>query len=62
MVLHDAVWAAGSCTHALVLYEGGRADAGPAGEILTRGRLEEVYGCPLMELARGSGRAFVPEV
>jgi iron complex transport system ATP-binding protein len=62
MVLHDAVWAAGSCTHALVLYEGGRSDAGPAGEILTRVRLEEAYGCPLTELARGSGRAFVPEV
>ena len=62
MVLHDALWPGRFCTHALLVHEEGNALAGPAGEVLTRGNLERLYGCSLDEIAHGEGRYFVPNV
>ncbi len=62
MVLHDALWPARFCTHALLIYDDGRALAGPGREVLTRDNLERLYGCGLAELAQGEGRYFMPNV
>lgn len=62
MVLHDALWPGRFCTHALLIHDEGDALAGQAGEVLTRGNLERLYGCRLDELAHGEGRYFVPNV
>ena len=61
MVLHEPLWIARACTHALVFGDG-RAEAGPADALLTRERLERAYGCRLREVAHGDGRCFVPDV
>jgi iron complex transport system ATP-binding protein len=61
-VLHDALWAARFCSHALLVYEGGEIEHGPAGQVLTRGRLERLYGCPLREVDGGGQPAFVPVI
>lgn len=60
MVLHDALWPARFCSHALLLHDGGRVECGRAAEILSRGRLERLYGCPLQEIEAGSARFFAP--
>lgn len=62
MVLHDALWPVRFCTHALLIYDDGRALAGAAREVLTRENLERLYGCGLAELAQGEGRYFMPNV
>lgn len=62
MVLHDALWPARFCTHALLLYDDGKALAGPAREVLTRPHLERLYGCGLTEVEHDEGRYFVPHV
>lgn len=62
MVLHDALWPARFCTHALLIHDDGNTLAGPAQQVLTRANLERLYGCELAELARGEGRYFVPNV
>jgi iron complex transport system ATP-binding protein len=58
-VFHDALWPARACTHALVIGTDGTVEQGPARELLTRERLERVYGCRLRELD-GEERFFVP--
>lgn len=62
MVLHDALWPGRYCTHALLLHDDGEAQAGTAREMLTRDRLEPLYGCSLTELPHGEGSYFVPHV
>lgn len=61
MVLHDTLWPGRFCTHALLVHDGG-ALAGPAQDVLTRTRLEQLYGCSLEEFGRDRGRHFVPHV
>ena len=62
MVLHEPLWIARSCTHALVLMGDGAALAGPADELLTRERLEQAYGLKLREVADSEGRSFMPQL
>jgi len=62
MVLHDAVWPGRACSHALLIFEGGSTLAGAARDVLTRGNLERLYGCPLQEFAQDGDRYFVPHV
>lgn len=60
MVLHDTLWASRYCDHVLLLYEGGRALAGPTWELLTRENLEALYQCVLEEFGADGKRHFVP--
>jgi iron complex transport system ATP-binding protein len=62
MVLHDALWPARFCTHALLLYDDGHVVAGVASAVLTRANLERLYGCALAELRQVEGTYFVPDV
>lgn len=62
MVLHDALWAARACSHVLLLDGAGYASSGPTSELLTRGALERLYGCPLREFVDGTARYLVPEI
>jgi iron complex transport system ATP-binding protein len=61
MVMHEPLWIGNACTHALIFADGA-VQAGPAEPLLTRDRLEHVYGCKLREVAHGAGRCFVPDV
>ena len=45
MVLHDPQRARRFCDHALLLFDDGSAQAGPAGELLSQAVLEKLYGC-----------------
>jgi len=61
MVLHDLVWPARVCTHALLMYGDGNTTAGAARDVLTHGNLEQLFGCALQAIAGGNGAAaFVP--
>jgi len=61
MVLHDLVWPARVCTHALLMYGDGNAAAGAACDMLTQGNLEALFGCRLQAVDGGSSTAaFVP--
>ena len=62
MVLHEPLWIARSCTHALVLMGDGVAEAGPAEALLTRERLEHAYGLKLREVVDSEGRSFIPQL
>jgi len=62
MVLHDALWPARFCSHALLLHEAGRVESGAAAEMLSRERLERLYGCRLQEAGSGEERFFVPVI
>ena len=62
MVVHEPLWIARSCTHALVLMGDGEVAAGAADELLTRERLEHAYGLKLREVDAGDGRCFVPAI
>jgi len=62
MVLHDTLWAAQWCSHVLLLYGDGAADAGPAHEMLVRDRLERAYGCRLRRLDAATQHCYVPDV
>jgi iron complex transport system ATP-binding protein len=61
MVMHEPLWIGTACTHALIFDEG-VIEAGLAAPLLTRARLERVYGCRLREVEHGGGRCFVPDV
>jgi iron complex transport system ATP-binding protein len=61
MVMHELLWIGSACTHALIFADG-TVEAGPAAPLLTRDRLERVYGCKLREIEHGEGRCFVPDV
>jgi iron complex transport system ATP-binding protein len=60
MVLHDALWPAQACSHALLLYGNGVMESGAASAMLTRDRLERLYGCPLREIAVEGTSFFAP--
>jgi iron complex transport system ATP-binding protein len=62
MVLHDALWPARFCTHAILIYDEGNVLAGPAREVLSRSALERLYGCELTEVPHGEGGYFIPNV
>jgi iron complex transport system ATP-binding protein len=62
MVVHDALWAAHCCTHALLLGENRIVASGSAADVLTRGRLEAAYGCALKEFVRDGARYLVPDI
>lgn len=62
MVLHDALWPARFCTHAILIYDEGDVLAGPAQDVLGRTALERLYGCQLAEVIQGEGRYFIPHV
>jgi len=47
MALHQPGLAARYCDHAVLLYDAGRSSAGPCADMLTRSRLEALYGCRL---------------
>ncbi len=60
MVLHDVLWPARYCTHALLLDGTGAARAGVASEILTQPNLEALFGCALQSAGDKSAAGFVP--
>lgn len=60
VVLHDALWPARFCSHALLLYDDGRVESGAAAEMLSRERLERLYSCRLQQIGDGGGRFFAP--
>lgn len=62
MVLHDTLWPARFCTHAVLLHDDGTACAGPLRELFERATLERLYGCDLLELGCGADRYFLPDV
>jgi iron complex transport system ATP-binding protein len=47
MVLHEPARARRFCDRALLLFEDGHSQAGPADELLAREVLERLYGCPV---------------
>jgi iron complex transport system ATP-binding protein len=60
MALHEPLWAARYCGHALLLYDSGRFRHGPAQEVLTQDHLEALYGCRLAPAAASAAPLFVP--
>ncbi len=62
MVLHDVLWPARICTHALLLGGAGGARAGAAQEVLTRENLEMLFGCALQPAGDKQGAGFVPAI
>jgi iron complex transport system ATP-binding protein len=60
MALHEPLWAARYCGHALLLYDSGRFRHGPVHEVLTQENLEALYGCRLAPAADVSPPLFVP--
>lgn len=60
MVLHDAFWPVHACSHALLLYGNGDSESGAASAMLTRNRLERVYGCRLREIISDGAPFFAP--
>lgn len=62
MVLHDALWPGRTCSHALLIFDGGETLTGPARAVLTRQNLERLYGCALLKFAHDTDRYFVPHV
>lgn len=62
MVLHDAVWAARMCSHALLIFGDGSTLSGPVAAVLTRDHLEKLHECPLEDVGGRGGRYFLPHV
>jgi iron complex transport system ATP-binding protein len=60
MALHEPLWAARYCGHALLLYDSGRFRHGPVQEVLTQQNLEALYGCRLVPAAGQSAPLFLP--
>jgi iron complex transport system ATP-binding protein len=62
MVLHDVLWPARVCTHALLLDGAGGARAGTAAAVLTQGHLETLFGCALNPAGDNPQAGFVPAI
>jgi iron complex transport system ATP-binding protein len=62
LVLHDVLWPARVCTHALLLNGAGGTRAGTAPEVLTQTNLEALFGCALQPAGDKSGAGFVPAI
>jgi iron complex transport system ATP-binding protein len=60
LALHEPLWAARYCGHALLLYDSGRFRHGPAQEVLTQDHLEALYGCRLVPAVQSTAPLFVP--
>jgi iron complex transport system ATP-binding protein len=60
LVLHDALWPARVCTHALLLDGEGGARAGEAPDVLTQNNLEALFGCALQSAGDVSRAGFIP--
>jgi iron complex transport system ATP-binding protein len=60
LVLHDALWPARVCTHALLLDGRGGARAGSAPDVLTQNNLEALFGCALQSAGDASRAGFIP--
>jgi iron complex transport system ATP-binding protein len=60
LALHEPLWAARYCGHALLLYDSGRSRHGPAQEVLTQDHLEALYGCRLAPAVQSTAPLFVP--
>jgi iron complex transport system ATP-binding protein len=61
MVLHEPLWAARYCDHALLLYDDGIAENGSTGDLLRKEALERLYRCPMRMVESGNERWFAPE-
>jgi iron complex transport system ATP-binding protein len=59
MALHDLTLAARHATHAILLGDG-KAEAGPAGRLLTAENLSALFGQELVAITQGRGTAFLP--
>jgi iron complex transport system ATP-binding protein len=62
LVLHDVLWPARVCTHALLLDGAGGARAGAARDVLTRANLEALFGCALQPAGDTARAGFVPAI
>jgi len=62
MVLHDALWPARACSHALLMFDDGETLSGAARDVLTQFNLERLYGCTLQGFGPEEGRYFLPHV
>ncbi len=62
IVLHDVLWPARVCTHALLLDGAGGARAGVACEVLTQANLEALFGCALQPAGNKPEAGFVPAI
>jgi iron complex transport system ATP-binding protein len=60
MALHEPLWAARYCGHALLMYDSGRFRHGPVQEVLTQPNLEALYGCRLAPAAAHATPLFIP--
>ena len=60
MVLHEPGLADRYCDRALLLYGDGRHELGACRDLLTAGRLADLYGHPLREVESEGRRWFVP--
>jgi iron complex transport system ATP-binding protein len=59
MALHDLTLAARHATHAILLGDG-KAQAGPAGALLTAEKLSALFGLELVAMPQARGTAFLP--
>lgn len=62
IVLHDVLWPARVCTHALLLDGVGGARAGLARDVLTQDNLQDLFGCALLPAAAQPAAGFVPAI
>ncbi len=62
LVLHDVLWPARVCTHALLLDGAGSARTGLASDVLTQANLEALFDCSLQPAGDKSGAGFVPAI
>jgi iron complex transport system ATP-binding protein len=60
MALHEPIWAARYCSHALLLYDSGGFSVGAAANVLTQGHLEAAYGCRLEPIGGADSNLFFP--
>ncbi len=60
MSLHDLNLAVRFCDHLLLLFGDGEAACGQSDELLDAGRLERLYGYPVVALPFPSGTAYLP--
>jgi iron complex transport system ATP-binding protein len=60
LILHDVNLAARFCSHAIMLYGNGQAQAGPIGAVLDEASIERAFRHPVTRLAGPSGPHFIP--
>lgn len=60
MALHEPLWAARVCGHAVLLYDSGGLREGPTQAVLTQEHLEALYGCRLEPAAGARAPVFIP--